>query len=740
MNGIGMTMIRHRAAAGLLLAALAALPRAEAVASDVATGLPPGVAELVATWDAPPSHFPSRESTAAPLLGNGSLAVSFGGPAEALRFFINRNDFWRLSDNNQGKQKLAALLDLKMPALAGASYRLDQSIWDGAVRGTFRKENRTVHLTAWLSATKDVLVVELRAEGDETPVDLALTAPAEAPSKVESGAEGDTAWVVRTYAEGVDIPTEAATAVRILGAAGPRFILKPGVPVTLAVFSASAFDAPDPLAAVRERAAAWTPDRRARLRAGHADWWRAYWNRSWVTLDDPVLMKGYYQGLYTLAAASRNPRFPPAIFGPWITDDHPSWSNDYHLNYNFVAPFYGLYSANRFEQADPQDAPLIEFMPRGQWYAEQVTKTRGALYPVGIGPMGMEFSRGERYGVEHGSVEQGGTFHHQRSNAAYSLVNIAQRWRTTQDPAYAAKVYPFARAVAEFWEDYLVEVDSVYHIHGDAIHELSGANKNPILTLGLLRNAFDLVLDLSRALNVDVDRRETWTRILSNLAPFPTQERNGKTVFRYTSEGPDWWDGNTLGIQHIYPGNAIHPDSNPRLLEIGLNTVMEMNRWHDGNGSNSFFPAAVRVGYDPGVILDELRKYVENTWPNGFMRDNPHGIENCSTVHNTINEMLCMSAGHVLRLFPVWPKDKDAAFVNLRAWGAFLVSAEQKNGLVGGVRIVSERGRDCVLRNPWPGRAVAVTRNGRKAETLAGDRLTITTTAGESLTFTPVVP
>jgi alpha-L-fucosidase 2 len=211
-------------------------------------------------------------------------------------------------------------------------------------------------------------------------------------------------------------------------------------------------------------------------------------------------------------------------------------------------------------------------------------------------------------------------------------------------------------------------------------------------------------------------------------------------VFRYTSEGPDWWDGNTLGIQHIYPGNAIHPDSNPRLLEIGLNTVMEMNRWHDGNGSNSFFPAAVRVGADPQLVLEQLRRYVENTWPNGFMRDNPHGIENCSTVHNTINEMLCMSAGHVLRLFPVWPKEKDAAFVNLRAWGAFLVSAEQKNGIVGGVRIVSERGRPCVLQNPWPGRSVAVTRNGRKAETLSGERFTVATTADEILTFAPVVP
>jgi alpha-L-fucosidase 2 len=66
------------------------------------------------------------------------------------------------------------------------------------------------------------------------------------------------------------------------------------------------------------------------------------------------------------------------------------WLGDYHLNYNHQAPFYGLYSANRIEQADPEDAPLLAFRERGRWYAANATKTRGVLYPVGIGPLGIE--------------------------------------------------------------------------------------------------------------------------------------------------------------------------------------------------------------------------------------------------------------------------------------------------------------------------------------------------------------
>lgn len=84
-------------------------------------------------------------------------------------------------------------------------------------------------------------------------------------------------------------------------------------------------------------------------------------------------------------------------------------------------------------------------------------------------------------------------------------------------------------------------------------------------------------------------------------------------------------------------------------------------------------PRAVRVGYDPTVILEALRRYVGHTYPNGFQLGNPHGIENQSTVPNTINEMLCMShvpvgapqAEPVLRVFPVWPREMDASFTNV---------------------------------------------------------------------------
>jgi hypothetical protein len=100
--------------------------------------------------------------------------------------------------------------------------------------------------------------------------------------------------------------------------------------------------------------------------------------------------------------------------------------------------------------------------------------------------------------------------------------------------------------------------------------------------------------------------------------------------------------------------------------------------------------------------------------------------------------MLCMSHRGVLRLYPVWPKEMDARFAQLRAWGAFLISAELKNGMVRNVEIFSEKGRSCTIVNPWPGSRVIISRVDDKTQTLSGERFTFETTVGEKLRLLPV--
>ncbi len=77
----------------------------------------------------------------------------------------------------------------------------------------------------------------------------------------------------------------------------------------------------------------------------------------------------------------------------------------------------------------------------------------------------------------------------------------------------------------------------------------------------------------------------------------------------------------------------------------------------------------------------------------------------------------------VLEVLHGWPKDWDVAFT-LRARGAFVVTSLQKAGRIPFVEILSEAGSRCTLRNPWPGIAVTLFRDGHQAEDLPGPMLT----------------
>ena len=661
----------------------------------------------------PGERIPSQVSVYAPVLGNGFTGIALSGKPEQQVFYAARNDFWRLKHaHNESYPAVLGKITLSIPALEGASFLVEQHLYDAMTAARFEKDAFAVEYRAYMAATEDFFIVEVSMKGEGTidghvnidlpgeqelhnrpPVEYAPLGTAE----VNTTPQG-IRYLSRAFEDSVDIPAKAAMALRVEGCPDGRFTLKQGKPVRFVCAFSSNFKSKDCVAEVIRKAAECSSTQRREIEKQHRQWWAAYWEKSFVSIPDNIVERQYYVSLYGMASSSRDIDFPPGLFGIWITAEQPFWMGDYHLNYNHQAAFYALYSANRMEQAEPYYRPLLAFIPRGKYYSEKVAGIPGGiLYPVGIGPLGIETTRWsplmEKYWKgwkNSGDIEDEGMFWKQRSNAAYAVVNLATQFYRTWDREFVNRVYPFVRHTALFWENYLKYEDGRYVVYHDAIHEGTDDLKNPLLSLGLIKLVMQTAVDMSVMTGADADRREKWLHIRDHISRYPVFERNGKPVFRYTEVGTEWWiDGNTLGIQHIYPAGAIGLDSDPELLAIARNTVHDMQRWLDGNGSNSFFPAAVRVGYDPDVIMQQLRRYAEHTCPNGFQLDNPHGIENLSTVPNTVNEMLCMGHQDVVRLFPVWNRSNDASFHQIRVEGAFLVSATLKNGSVTELSIYS---------------------------------------------------
>ncbi|HEX4084399.1 MAG TPA: LamG-like jellyroll fold domain-containing protein [Chthoniobacteraceae bacterium] len=513
-----------------------------------------------------------------------------------------------------------------------------------------------------------------------------------------------------------------AVQTRVVGADGLNFTLKPGVPVTITTAILSDLDAADCQAAAGGMVAQLTPSKLDALKTAHRAWWSNFWNRSFIEIPDKEIERHWYAALYIMGSCSRPGKVAPGLWGNWITTDSPLWSGDFHLNYNFQAPFFIVYSSNHADLSLPMYEAMNEWMPEAEATAKR-HGWKGVHYPVGIGPWGLQTA---------GPDKDWG----QRSDAAYAAINYIWYWQYTRDDAWLRQTgYPYLREVAAFWENYLKDENGRYVIYNDSIHEGSGPDFNSILSLGLVRTLFKNMLAMSEALGVDADKRAKWQDILARISAFPLQQMGGKTVFRYSEKGTPWNGGNTLGIQHIFPAGAIGLDSDPKLLEISRNMIDAMKRWDDNNGFSTWYSACARVGYDPEKILAGLHTECErHSMPNLAMSYGGGGIENGSGFL-AINEMLLQSNEGVLRLFPDWPRNLDARFGDLRADGAFLVSAQMESGAVNGVVIRSEKGCPCTIQNPWPGRRVSITGRGE----LAGDRFTFKMAPGETVTLTPAL-
>ena len=114
-------------------------------------------------------------------------------------------------------------------------------------------------------------------------------------------------------------------------------------------------------------------------------------------------------------------------------------------------------------------------------------------------------------------------------------------------------------------------------------------------------------------------------------------------------------------------------------------------------------------------------------------------IENLS-LPAVINECMLQSYTGVIRLFPNRQGLGQARFDSLRAVGAFLVSASCDGSTVGPVTLLSEKGAEAKVANPWGRGEPVVTQlgSGRTVTVdLEDDVLRFKTQSGESYRIEP---
>jgi alpha-L-fucosidase 2 len=730
MLAVRVAWMRMFVVAGALLVSPAAF--SDSITSTNALRI---VAQYRGAWTSPPVVTDTGEAMDAPLLGNGDVGVAIIGPPSGMTFILSKNEFWSLSS---GAVKAMARMNVAVAGLAGSTYRMEQDISKGEIDGTFALGSNTLQTTSWVQATdttNNLLVTKIIYSGTTNQAASVSFAVGNGNGYPTSGGSSGDILYFNVSGDNVSqvggYNTRAVrVAARVVGTTGTvsgntlTFTLSPGGAYYLLTSIISNYDSSSYQSVAINNIASDLASDVETLKSAHESWWSSFWGNSFVEIADKKIEKEWYGSLYLLAAASRQGEAPPGLWGNWIADN-PNWNGDYTLNYNYEVPFLMALPSNHVELTQAYDKPILDWIPNAQAEAAANGWT-GAYYRVHIGPL------------PNGSGDTNEW--NQKSLGAYAAANMIMRYYYTRDLSYAnSGVYNYLKQVALFWQNYLVFDGTRYVITNDAQQEGDAdPQTNGIMSLGLVRFLFQGLIDMSTDLGTDASLRATWQNILANLSAFPTETRNGQTVFRWTETGRDWADSNSIGIQHIYPGSQIGLDSDPTTLQIAQNMVGQMARWNDQNGTNTFYPAAARVGYDPGTILSQLDSWVAgNTYPNMYLHTGGGGVEGFNTVPATLAEMFIQSYQGKVRIFPNWPSNTDAKYGDLMAYGNFLVSSDIRSNVVQYVRFISLGGRSLTFHNPWPGQTLALYRSGTAAGTLSGTDITIATSGNEAIHVAP---
>ena len=452
----------------------------------------------------------------------------------------------------------------------------------------------------------------------------------------------------------------------------------------------------------------------------------SYWDRSWIRLPDKNAERVWYWGLYEAYNARCPGKFVPGYLAPWHNFCYGNWGS-HILTYEQTKSNLGLLASNHAELLEPWFRLCQAAQEPLKRYTKGFFGMNGTCYPHSISGTGE---------VTHSNVFYNNT----SMNISTTGETVKYCWDYydfTRDIDYLREIgYPILREAAIFYSDYLQTDPATgqrYIFPSRAMEYTSTETQNEeymtnsIIDAALFKFILRRTAEAARILEVDEELAARWEDDANHMRQDYAAWPNG--VWKVSED----WDDPVIN----YGPKAISD-----LTPIAITDEIDAWRGSDAmrESARKTTEAAVpatRLPWDMSFgILARLRlgdrdyarfalellpkcreggnlerrdacDFVNN---NDMSRDGKHSFfvdKGAAYLSEAITEMLLQSQGGIIRLFPAYPTDiGDAAFFSLRTRGAFLVSAEFRDGEVAYGIIRSLKGGICTLADPFDSECV----------------------------------
>ena len=455
--------------------------------------------------------------------------------------------------------------------------------------------------------------------------------------------------------------------------------------------------------------------------AGHENVWREFWSKSGVDLGGDFLESVWYRNLYFLRCCSK-PGVPPiGLFMGCALDVMP-WHGVATTDYNFEQAFWGAFACNHAELAEPYNRYMVDYLPRGKWFANETYGLDGAFYPVN------HFT----HQIFDPAICKSKN-RHMNFYMPWTYVPGANGWQAHNvwlaylyqpDQHYLKQsAYPLVKEMAIFYADFLEQCrktpdgKAIYGPTYSPEHRSFGTDDTPC-DIAWTRFTLKAAIHGASVLDCDTALVKRWRVALALVPDYPRTTKQQPPVIADVRGGEPIQYNVPVPTLPVFPAGEVNYWSHADEKAIFTRTITAINT----TGYNSVMMLA---GARARLSLPDTHEWITREFqrrqmPNGFLQllgDTRGNYSEQTAAAGIVAELLLQSVSDIIRVFPCWPKATDARFKNLRAQGGFLVTAEQKAGKIVKLEITSTVGGKLRLLNPWTGKIdERETKQGEKIE------------------------
>lgn len=276
-------------------------------------------------------------------------------------------------------------------------------------------------------------------------------------------------------------------------------------------------------------------------------------------------------GRYLLISSSVCGHLPANLQGKWNNDLDPAWQSDYHFDINLQMCYWLAENGNLTETTSALFDFIDLFEESGRYAAKKIYGCRGILLPLSSDCWGISTPESYRWDIWIGA-------------APWIAQHYYKHYKYTGDKEFLAeRAYPYFKAVAEFYEDYLVkDSNGVYQI----LPSVSPENtflENPDIHISLgvssamdVQLAYDCLTYAAEAagdLQIDEGPAKHWLELRDKLPDFKIGSDGRLLEWNMEMYEKEPGHRHLSHLYGVFPSDLFTPERNKEQFEAAKKSL-----------------------------------------------------------------------------------------------------------------------------------------------------------------------